>query len=36
MTTKRNGLRIRFGEKPLGQESKLKMQRQRFSKGRKI
>jgi len=32
MKTKRNGLRIMLREKPLGQESKLKMQRQRFNK----
>jgi hypothetical protein len=33
---KRNGLRIMFREKPLGQESELKMQRQQFIKRRKI
>jgi hypothetical protein len=33
---KRNGLRIMFREKPLGQESELKTQRQQFIKRRKI
>jgi hypothetical protein len=33
---KRNGLRIMFREKPLGQESELKMQRRQFIKRRKI
>jgi len=34
--TKRNGLRIMLREKPLGQESELKTQRQRFDKSRMI
>jgi len=36
MKRKRKGLRIMLREKPLGQESELKTQRQRFSQGRKI
>jgi len=36
MKRKSNGLRIMLREKPLGQESELKAQRQRFSKSRKI
>jgi len=36
MKRKGNGLRIRFREKPLGQETEFKTQRQRFSNSRKI
>jgi len=36
MKRMRNALRITLREKPLGQESKLKIQRERFSKSRKI
>jgi len=36
MKRKRTGLRIMLRKKPLGQESELKMPRQRFSKCRKI
>jgi len=36
MKTKNNGLRIMLRGRPLGQESELKMQRQRFSRSRKI
>jgi len=36
MKGKRNGLRIRLREKPQGQESELKMQRQWFSKSTTI
>jgi len=36
MKRKRNGLRIMLRDKPLGQESELKTQRQRFSNCRKI
>jgi len=36
MKRKRNGLRIMLREKPLGQESEFKMQRQRFNKSRTI
>jgi hypothetical protein len=36
MKRKRNGLRIMLRERPLGQESEVKTQRQRFSKSRTI
>jgi len=36
MKRKRNGLRIRLREKPLGQESELKRQRQGFNRSRTI
>jgi len=36
MQRKRNGLRIMLSERPLGQGSELKTQRQRFNKSRKI
>jgi len=36
MKRKRNGLRILLKERPLGQESELKTQRQRFNKSRMI
>ena len=36
MKTKKTGLRIMLRERPLGQESKLNMQRQQFSRSRKI
>jgi len=35
MKRKKNGLRVMLREKPLGQESKLKTQRQLFSRSRK-
>jgi len=36
MKRKKNELRIMLREKPLGQESELKTQRQRFNKSRTI